>query len=123
MQLGVFCPFKYLCGSGFSTLAYLKNKYRAKLESENDMRLSLSIISPRIDRLCGLHHAQILLRQVSPLSTHTHVRTHPTHTSHTHTPHTHTHPTHTPYTHIPHTHIAHTNKQIHKHTQTRTNIC
>src|SRR4029434_9929329 len=43
----------------FFTLAYLKNKYRARLAPENDMRLSLSTISPRIDRLCGLHHAQI----------------------------------------------------------------
>src|SRR4029434_7278002 len=75
-------PFQttYLCESSFSTLAFLKNKYRARLEPENAMRLSLSIISPRIDRLCGLHHAQILLRQVSPLSTHTHARTH----AHTH---------------------------------------
>ncbi|XP_063766104.1 protein FAM200A-like [Eleginops maclovinus] len=52
-------PTTYLCASGFSTLAYLKNKYRARLDPENDMRLSLSTISPRIDRLCGLHHAQI----------------------------------------------------------------
>ena len=43
---GVSCPFKYLCGSVFSTMSYLKNKYRAKLEPENGMRLSLSTISP-----------------------------------------------------------------------------
>ena len=55
-------PFQtnYLCESVFSTLAYLKNKHKARLEPENDMTLSLSTISPRIDRLCGLHHAQIL---------------------------------------------------------------
>ena len=53
-------PHTYLCESDFSKLAYLKNKYRARLEPENDMRLSLSTISPRIDTLCGLHHAQIL---------------------------------------------------------------
>ena len=50
----------YLCESGFSTLAYLKNKYRARLAPENDMRLSLSkTILPRLDRLCATHHAQI----------------------------------------------------------------
>lgn len=40
-------PTTYLCESRFSTLAYLKNKYRARLEPENDMRLSLcTTISP-----------------------------------------------------------------------------
>ena len=37
-------PTTYLCESVFSTLAYLKNTYRARLEPENDMRLSLSTI-------------------------------------------------------------------------------
>uniref|UniRef100_A0A3B4X3Q8 DUF4371 domain-containing protein n=1 Tax=Seriola lalandi dorsalis TaxID=1841481 RepID=A0A3B4X3Q8_SERLL len=44
----------YLCESGFSTL----NKYRSRLKPESDMRLCLSTILPRIDRLCGTHHAQ-----------------------------------------------------------------
>uniref|UniRef100_A0A3B4VDX5 HAT C-terminal dimerisation domain-containing protein n=1 Tax=Seriola dumerili TaxID=41447 RepID=A0A3B4VDX5_SERDU len=48
----------YLCESGFSTLAYLKNKYRSRLKPESDMRLCLSTILPRIDRLCATHHAQ-----------------------------------------------------------------
>src|SRR4029434_275393 len=74
--LGSQRHFRYLCESVFSTLAYLKNKYRARLERENDMRLSLSTILPRIDRLCGLQHIQILHSQVFPLSTHTHTHTH-----------------------------------------------
>src|SRR4029434_4912460 len=68
-------PNTYLCESSFSTLAFLKNKYRARLEPENAMRLSLSTISPRIDRLSGLHHAQISHCQVSLPSLHTHTHT------------------------------------------------
>lgn len=39
-------PTTYLCQSGFSTLAYIKNKYRARLAPENDMRLALSTTVP-----------------------------------------------------------------------------
>lgn len=47
-------PFStsYLCEAGFSSLVYLKNKYRNRLTSvENDLRLKLSPITPDITTL------------------------------------------------------------------------
>lgn len=41
----------YLCETSFSRLAYLKNKYRNRLDSENTMILTLSNFQPRIDAL------------------------------------------------------------------------
>lgn len=51
--LKVLMPFSstYLCESAFSTLLYLKNKYRNRLESEADCRLALSNIKPNIKEL------------------------------------------------------------------------
>lgn len=49
----------YLCESAFSSLSYLKSKYRAKLQPESDMILCLATsISPRIDSLCVIHQGQ-----------------------------------------------------------------
>ncbi|XP_073711553.1 zinc finger MYM-type protein 6-like [Misgurnus anguillicaudatus] len=48
----------YLCESAFSSLSYLKSKYRSKLQPESDMMLCLTSISPRIDRLCAVHQGQ-----------------------------------------------------------------
>jgi hypothetical protein len=45
-------PSTYLCESAFSSLTYLKNKYRSKLAVENDLRLALTKIVPNIDELC-----------------------------------------------------------------------
>ncbi len=42
----------YLCETSFSALTYLKNKYRTKLFVENDLRLALTNIMPRIDSIC-----------------------------------------------------------------------
>lgn len=56
-----FLPFAttYLCESGFSSLAYLKSKYRSRLQPESDMAVRLtSSISPRIGRLCATHQDQ-----------------------------------------------------------------
>ncbi|KAJ8010065.1 hypothetical protein DPEC_G00071110 [Dallia pectoralis] len=41
----------YLCESGFSTLAYLKNKYRNRLNPQHDLRIALSQTMPRIHLL------------------------------------------------------------------------
>lgn len=47
----------YLCEKGFSTLTILKTKHRARLQVDNDMRLALTDIKPRIDQLCRSHQA------------------------------------------------------------------
>lgn len=41
----------YACEQAFSTLAYLKNKHRNRLNPAADMRLALSVTEPRIDLL------------------------------------------------------------------------
>ena len=55
----ILLPFAttYLCEAGFSALTNLKNKYRSRLAPENDLRVCLSVISPRIDSLCKAKHA------------------------------------------------------------------
>ena len=42
----------YLCESGFSSLLYIKNKYRSKLEVEPPLLIKLSSRKPRIAALC-----------------------------------------------------------------------
>ena len=55
----ILLPFAttYLCEAGFSALTNLKNKYRSRLAPENDLRVCLSVISPRIDSLCKAKQA------------------------------------------------------------------
>ena len=49
----------YLCEGGFSSLTYLKNKYRSRLQPEADMTLCLTTsIRPRLDKLCATHQGQ-----------------------------------------------------------------
>ena len=47
----------YLCERTFSTLSYIKNKRRSKLEVEDDLWVAVSQIKPRIDLLCSEHRA------------------------------------------------------------------
>lgn len=53
VAMKVLIPFStaYLCKAGFSTMTALKTKYRARLTLEDDVRLALSKISPRIDQI------------------------------------------------------------------------
>nr|ABF20550.1 transposase [Danio rerio] len=47
----------YLCEAGFSALKVLQSKHRARLEVESDMRLALTKMKPRYDKLCRSHQA------------------------------------------------------------------
>ena len=51
-------PTTYLCESGFSAMIQMKNKYRARLYVESDLRVALSTTNPRIERLVGEMQAQ-----------------------------------------------------------------
>src|SRR4029434_6648536 len=62
----------YLCESVFSTLAYLKNKYRARLERENDMRRCL----PNRHAVWTSPCPDITLTGLPSLHTHPHAHTH-----------------------------------------------
>lgn len=51
----VLLPFvtSYLCETGFSALAAMKTKYRARLEVEKEIRVAISTLPPRFDKLCA----------------------------------------------------------------------
>jgi len=42
----------YLCEAGFSAVAVIKSKYRNKIDTERDMRVAMSNIAPRFDKMC-----------------------------------------------------------------------
>ena len=44
-------PSTYLCEQGFSSLFLIKNKFRARMAVEDDLRLALTKTVPRIDNL------------------------------------------------------------------------
>ncbi|KAJ3589190.1 hypothetical protein NHX12_010037, partial [Muraenolepis orangiensis] len=56
-------PTSYLCELAFSSLAYVKNKTRTRLSVEQDLRVALSTIPPRIKRLCSQKQAQTRVLQ------------------------------------------------------------
>lgn len=53
--LRVLLPFatSYLCETGFSAVAVIKNKYRSKLNLEKEMRVAISKLEPRFEKLCS----------------------------------------------------------------------
>jgi hypothetical protein len=50
----ILLPFttSYLCETGFSAVAVIKSKYRSKINVEKEMRLAISKIQPRFEKLC-----------------------------------------------------------------------
>ena len=52
--LKILLPFttSYLCETGFSAVAVIKSKYRSKINVEREMRLAISKIQPRFEKLC-----------------------------------------------------------------------
>ena len=42
----------YLCEAGFSTVVVIKSKYRNKIDIERQMRVAISKIAPRFDKMC-----------------------------------------------------------------------
>ena len=52
-------PTSYLCELAFSNLTYMKNKLRQKMSVEEDLRVALSTIPPRIKRLCSQKQAHV----------------------------------------------------------------
>lgn len=52
--MDVLLPFgsTYLCEQSFSAVTYIKNKYRSRIDVEDDLRVAVSTIIPRIKLLC-----------------------------------------------------------------------
>ena len=52
--LHVLVPFatSYLCEAGFSVVAVIKSKYCNKIDIESDMRVAISNIAPRFNKMC-----------------------------------------------------------------------
>lgn len=56
----ILIPFStsYLCKAGFSAVAVIKSKYRSKINVEKEMRVVVSILIPRFEKLCSDLQAQ-----------------------------------------------------------------
>ena len=52
-------PTTYLCELAFSTLVYMKNKTRSRLSVEQDLRVALSSVPPRIKKICAPRQAHV----------------------------------------------------------------
>ena len=52
--LRVLVPFAtlYLCKAGFCAASIIKSKYRNKIDIERDMRVAISNIAPRFNKMC-----------------------------------------------------------------------
>ena len=52
-------PFatSYLCETGFSAVAVIKSRYRSKINVEREMRVAISNLNPRFDKMCATKQA------------------------------------------------------------------
>uniref|UniRef100_A0A3Q4HQ00 Zinc finger BED domain-containing protein 5-like n=1 Tax=Neolamprologus brichardi TaxID=32507 RepID=A0A3Q4HQ00_NEOBR len=57
--LAILLPFatSYLCEVGFSAVASIKTKYRSKLDIENELRVAVSKLQPRFEKICSNRQA------------------------------------------------------------------
>ncbi|XP_063766181.1 zinc finger BED domain-containing protein 5-like [Eleginops maclovinus] len=57
--MAVLLPFatSYLCEVGFSAVASIKTKYRSKLDIENELRVAISQLPPRFEKICSSKQA------------------------------------------------------------------
>ncbi|XP_064083891.1 zinc finger BED domain-containing protein 5-like [Macrobrachium nipponense] len=57
--LNILTPFgsTYLCETTFFALTYIKNKYRSRLNVKDDLRVTVSDITPRFEMLCSKKQA------------------------------------------------------------------
>ena len=55
----ILLPFatSYLCEMVFSAVASLKTKYRSQLNIEHDLRVALSSLQPRFEKMCNAKQA------------------------------------------------------------------
>jgi hypothetical protein len=51
----ILIPFatSYLCEAGFSAVAVIKSKYRTKIKVEKEMRVAVSNLIPRFEKMCS----------------------------------------------------------------------
>jgi hypothetical protein len=52
-------PSTYLCETGFSTMSVIKTKYRNSMDNHSPLRVALSSIEPRLDKLTKKKQAQL----------------------------------------------------------------
>ncbi|KAL4105285.1 hypothetical protein QTP88_020538 [Uroleucon formosanum] len=59
--ISILLPFAstYLCGTAFSTLTIIKNKYRSRLNVEADLRVAVSNIKPNIESIMSTMQTQV----------------------------------------------------------------
>ena len=58
----ILLPFatSYLCEIGFSAVATLKTRYRSRLNIEYDLRVALSSMQPRFEKMCVVQNRLVV---------------------------------------------------------------
>ena len=62
--LRVLVPFatSYLCETGFSAVAVIRSKYRNQIDIEREMRVAISNIAPRLDKMCKRNKLTVYIK-------------------------------------------------------------